>query len=274
MRKVIDSSMLQSDSLRNYLSASRSNFAVLPDYVAIEAYKVDSVGRILERMQVLSRFPQQILVLKGTAKVCCLRGRANGLQSRLIDRQQTAGFTEYCAGLERARGGDHRYQRALLKHATVAKGHADELLAAVPAVADARRDIARAYTEAELRAMRTGAKVPETLKDKFVRNVLILAALMFRDHPSVRERPDFDTLYNRYIFRFALCCHIWLLDWVAGGSMEGSNADRIRNDMIDLSFAAHATYFDGLMTMDDKLRRIHAIARLQLETLLRVPPES
>src|SRR5438105_12681588 len=84
-RKVVDSGMLQSPVLHRYLSASASNYAVLPDFVSIEAYKIGSIDRILERWEVISQFPKQVIVRKGTSKICGLRGRPSGLQRRLID---------------------------------------------------------------------------------------------------------------------------------------------------------------------------------------------
>ena len=33
--------------------------------------------------------------------------------------------------------------------------------------------------------------------------------------------------------------------------------DRLRNDLIDLIFATYATYFDGLMSQDEKAQRIY-----------------
>src|SRR5579862_4544251 len=120
MRKVIDNSMLQSTDLRRYLSASTSNFAVIPDFVAIEAYKVASVDEILRRWEIISHYPRQALVLKCTSIVCGLRGRGRGLQARLIDHKQTAAFETFCAGLRSALEGDVLYQRALLKLATAA----------------------------------------------------------------------------------------------------------------------------------------------------------
>ena len=65
-RKVVDSGVLQSPVLHRYLSASASNYAVLPDFVSIEAYKIGSIDRILERWEVISQFPKQVIVLKGT----------------------------------------------------------------------------------------------------------------------------------------------------------------------------------------------------------------
>jgi hypothetical protein len=259
---VIDSGVLQSSELRRYLSASASNYAVLPDFVSIEAYKVGSIDRILERWEVLSQFPEQVIVLKGTSKVCALRGRLSGLQRRLIDDKQTAGFGEFCAGLKLARAGDVRYRRALMSLGAAARGEIDKLSAVVPAVIASRRALVSGYTEGERRAIRAGKTLPESLKAKFARNVFGLAALVYRGHPSVTASPSsLDDLGNRYIFRYALAVHVWLLDWVVDGCMEGSNADRIRNDFVDLHVAVYATYFDGPMTADEKLSRIYEAAR-------------
>jgi hypothetical protein len=268
-RIVVDSSMLQSEALQTYLSESDTNFVVLPDYVSMEAYKVDSIDRILERMQVVCRSPRQVLILKDTTRVCGLQGGLSEVQAQMIDEQQTAGFPEYCVGLERARGGDRRYQRALLGHAEAAKEHIDSLLSAVPAIAEGRREIAATYSAEDLRIIRTNAVMTEALKTKFVKNVLALSALQFGRHPSVNEThaPDFDELLNRYLFRFSLCSHIWLLEWIAHGSAERSKATRVRNHLVDLTVAAYATYFDELMTADANLALIESTARAQLAAL-------
>jgi hypothetical protein len=261
-RKVIDSGMLQSPELHRYLSASTSNYAVLPDFVSIEAYKIGSIDRILERWEVLSQFPKQVIVLKGTSKICGLRGRPSGLQRRLIDDKQTAGFGAFCAGLKLARAGDVRYGRELMHLGAAAKEEIDKLSAVVPAVLATRRALVSGYTEGERRAIRAGKTPPESLKAKVVRNVFELAAVVYRGHPSVTSIPSsLEDLSNRYIFRYTLAVHVWLLDWVFDGCMDGSNADRIRNDFVDLHVAAYATYFDGPMTADEKLSRIYEAAR-------------
>jgi hypothetical protein len=149
-----------------------------------------------------------------------------------------------------------------MHHGTAAKGEIDKLSAVVPAVIAIRRALVSGYTEGERRAIRAGNPPPESLKAKFVRNVLELAALVYRGHPSVTSSPaNLDDLSNRYIFRYALAVHVWLMDWVVDGCMEGSNADRIRNDFIDLHVATYATYFDGPMTADEKLSHIYEAAR-------------
>lgn len=265
MRKVIDSNRLQSTELRSYLGTSASNYAVLPDYVSMEAYKVGSVERILERWEILSHFPRQVVILKGTAQICGLHGGGKGLQQRLIDHRQTREFPEFCHGLKLARAGDDRYVRALTKLGAAGKEEMEKLLALVPAIIKDRGALVSGYTENERRAIRAGKMPPQSLKEKFVTRVMELASLMFSGHTSVTSAPsDFDDLLNRYIFRFALTVHIWLMEWVVDGCMEGSNLERVRNDFVDLNVATYATYFDGPMTDDSKLRDIYSVSRLLL----------
>jgi hypothetical protein len=133
------------------------------------------------------------------------------------------------------------------------------------ALSEGRRKIMSSYTDGERRTICVGNVLPPSLKEKFVTNILGLAATIYRGHPSVSSSPsDFDDLCNRYIFRLSLNVHIWMMEWIIDGCADGSNVERIRNDLIDLNVATYATYFDGLMTGDAKLFRIHAVARYLL----------
>ena len=79
MRKVVDSNFLRSDQLHKYLSKTTNNCVVLTDYAAMEAYKGDTLASIYRSMEILSQFPKQVIVLKGTQAVCGLRGRRAGV---------------------------------------------------------------------------------------------------------------------------------------------------------------------------------------------------
>ena len=37
--------------------------------------------------------------------------------------------------------------------------------------------------------------------------------------------------------------------------------EKLRNDMVDVNFAAYALYFDGILTNDQKLRAVYERAR-------------
>ncbi|MBP1852850.1 hypothetical protein [Rhizobium halophytocola] len=95
-RKVVDSNAMQSEALRSFLSASTSNYAVLNDYAAMEAYKGDTLISIFRSMNIVCEFPRQIIVLKTTGRICSLAGRARGLQRRMIEERQTRDFPNFC----------------------------------------------------------------------------------------------------------------------------------------------------------------------------------
>jgi hypothetical protein len=89
VRKVVDTNFLQTDALKSYLSASRTNYAVLTEYAVMEAYKQNAVASICTRMETLCQFPAQVIVLKGALLACDLSGRKAASSRGLIDQEQT-----------------------------------------------------------------------------------------------------------------------------------------------------------------------------------------
>jgi hypothetical protein len=61
-----------------------------------------------------------------------------------------------------------------------------------------------------------------------------------------------DHIMRAYLFRYALGLVIYLLWWIRSGSPKLERVDRIRNDLIDLSFVVYGTYYDGFLTADRK----------------------
>jgi hypothetical protein len=260
--------MLQSTQLRDYLTGDSRNFAVLTNDASIEAYKGNTLVSIFKSMEILSGFPDQVIVLKGTQALCALHGAGKGLQKRMIDFGTTRDFSKWCKQLLKAQAGDRRFVPQILKLGRDATDHADRILAAVPDVVAGREEVAGVYTASEIRAIRTGTAVSSELKRKFVHQVLLMAGMLLRDHPKVRDWPhEFDALVDRYLFRFALCSHLWVLDWISEGSDRNRKSERIRNDLVDLQFATCATYFDGLMTNDRKVKRVYQEAKRQLASM-------
>lgn len=44
---------------------------------------------------------------------------------------------------------------------------------------------------------------------------------------------------------------------VAFSAVTGVRPERVRNDMVDMTFVAYATYFDGVMSSDKNVNRIY-----------------
>lgn len=267
MNVVVDSNQLHSDALRKFLSKSDANFAVLTDYAAMEAYKGNALNGIYESMVVLSQFPKQVIVLKSTRTICGLRGRRAGLQRRLIDEVQTLGFPRFIDELRLAQSGDPRFQRSLQSHGVEATAHLDRMLSDAQTTGANIRDIANMYSGAERAAIRLGHRYSSSQIDKIAKDVMYVAGFAFRDHPNANRWPKYSELPNTFIFRAALCTYLLALEYGAYGAGENLSPAKLRNDFVDMNFAAYGTYFDGLLTADAKAKRIHAIARVWLTAL-------
>ena len=65
-------------------------------------------------------------------------------------------------------------------------------------------------------------------------------------------------------FRYSLCSYSLALKWIMDGGYDSISNDKLRNDFIDMVYAAYATFFDGIITKDKKLLEIYQFARWQL----------
>jgi len=267
MRKIIDSNQLQSENLRTYLAKSKSNFAVLTDYAAMEAYKGDTLVSAFKSMEVLCEFPGQVIVLRSTRVACGLSGRLAGLQRRLIDHSQTREFPIYVRSLLAAKRGDTRYVKPLLTHGAEASAHMETMLRDAETTGETIEEIAKLHSKEERAAFRNGDGFPVGMVNKVVKNVMQIAAQLFQNHPNASRWPPYEQLPNTFIFRSSLCMYLLALDWGARGGVRHASPAKLRNDTIDMNFAAYATYFDGLLTADAKTERLHQEARIWLSAL-------
>lgn len=263
MRKIIDSNQIASESLDRFLSASLANQAVLTDYAAMEAYQSAGNG-VFRSFRVLAKYPKQVLILKNTQTVCGLNGRGRGLQKRLIDPRQTREFADYVSGLRKAERGNTRYTEAIAEHRRVAADHLDRMRDDARTTAAVIRDIYAHYTKNERTAIRKGENHPPETIQKIMRQVFELAIQCFSDHPRVDQLPAYSEVANTFIFRYSLCNYLLVLDWISRGGFEEAKPERLANDAVDMIFVAYATYFDGLLTADGKMARLHQEVRLWL----------
>jgi hypothetical protein len=60
MRKVIDTNLLKSEKLREYLS-DPANIAIIPDFVVMETLAGRDPAMICEQFKILTEHPKQVL---------------------------------------------------------------------------------------------------------------------------------------------------------------------------------------------------------------------
>ena len=276
VRKVVDTNQLRDSDLRNYLARSTSNFAVLTDYTMMEAYKGETFSNFFSSMEILIDFPDQVIALKNTGRVCGLSGRRAGLQRRLIDAGPTREFPTFCEDIKAAQTGDLARQAVILEHGQAANEHIDQTLLQVSTgLLKKMEAMAQAtFSKDELRMLRGPAfRLDVTMARKLLTSIFWTACNLLQYRPGRRWLPrDFARFQNTFQLRFALCMHTLILEWLATGGGTETKPSKVRNDMVDVVISAYATYFDGLLSKDAKAMAVYDHAMAILSTVLVSPP--
>ncbi|WP_213772880.1 hypothetical protein [Bradyrhizobium sp. dw_78] len=272
MRKVVDRNYLQSPKLRDYLAASRWNRVVLTDYAAMEAFKGDALTNIVSATEILCEFPRQVIILKSTSIVAQLKGRRCGFTRRMIDRDQTAGFSEWCEHLARAKAGDRALQRQLIANGNEADVHLERMRDDQHHYAENLDAMAKNFSEAELKALRKHEPMSNDILDKIQTHIPEMAAFLFEASPNFAGLPLARELPYTFIFRYALAGYLVALGWMSVGGAKNVKPEKIRNDIVDATYAAYATYFQGLLSFDGKAGEIYRDAKFLTALFLETPP--
>lgn len=267
MKLVIDSNQLQTDRLHEFLAQSPHNVVVLPDFAAMEAYKGDSLKTIFKSMAVLSKFPNQVIILKGSTKVLQLSGRTMGLQRRLIDERQTRNFPEFIRALRQAEAGNSNLQAQIMSLGDFANKHLEKMRGEAISIRGAIEVLGSRYTKEERATLRAREEYTPELIDKLVRTVLEMAGVIFRESPHVKRLPTYAELPNTFIFRVTLSCYLLGLRRFANGGFGELSSKKLRNDFVDMMFVAYGTYFDGLMSSDKNVNYMFSEVSLLLSAL-------
>lgn len=272
MRKVVDSNFLQTDALKAYLSASCTNYAVLTEYAAMEAYKQNAVASICSRMETLCQFPTQVIVLKGALLACSLSGSKAVSPAGLIDQEQTREFPDFCRHLLAAKFGDRDLQGQIDEHSREATAIIDRMLSGAQTLSDGIKLFEKTFTSAELKIFRRRERYTPQLQEKLIDFILRLTGEFASQHPNVPKIRRGPQIRNTFVFRFALCGYVSMLKRIEEGGVGNVKAEKLRNDVIDVNFATFATYFDGLLTDDKRANSIYEHAAFLLREVFPMPP--
>jgi len=257
MRKVVDSNMLRDCDLDRWLRRSRSNIAVLTDYLAMEALKGDAPIGARKSMKILSGFPGQVAILKSTTAICGLAGVSRGLQRRMIDHPQSKGFGQYCKTLFLADNRSTHVDSQLKDLADTATRHFKRVEKSAEAVRSAGVEIAKTFSPADRRVIRAAPTWPTGIHARFVSELVDLSRLLFDSHPSVTRPPSPHEIIHTYLFRSALISLLLVFEYADDGGLPNRATHRLVNDLSDTHFATYATFFDGLITKDERQLRLY-----------------
>lgn len=268
---LIDSNMIENPELGYFLARRPDNFAILAIEVWFEMYKQRSVGALRRGLEIVARYPDQILGIRPTGEILRLDPVAPGLVDRMIDRSAGRAIEEMLLALgngedlaDTERQLRSKWDRAVLDNDGMLDGAAD-VLASLPEMqcqlfSMAEVGIIRRNEQYTFEMFGTVFGAAEQLCEAFCEAL----GMAHVDHGPAKTA----TLQ----FRIALGIVIYLLWWISKGSQSRKKLEATRNDILDLFLAAQATYFDGFFTCDAKASWIHANLEKAIEAYNRARP--
>lgn len=264
VRKVVDTNYLKNPDLVSYLEESLDNLAVLTDYNGIEAYKESTGLNLYESMEIVSQYPKQIIILTSTIIACGkIPSKKAGLEW-LIDNEQTTQFAEFCNDLKRSQKGELDISDFLTESRFEAQHQmrrvqegTERLLVGMNKM---RERFELQFSPNEIKELRVTKIWSQDIIDWVWINAKEMTVHSFETHPSTYRIPRKDERVRTFHFRNCLCALSFLINWIIQGSPQGLNQERLRNDIVDINFAAFATFFDGLLTSDKRLKNTYASA--------------
>jgi len=267
MDVVVDTNSIHIPEVGEFLRSSSKNRVILTDYVMLELYKSGSATDLNSSLKVVAQHPRQILIIKGIAIVCGLKGVRKGLRRRFVDTRATSNFAKYCNSVQRAAKGSVVDLDSLNPHFLTACETVDKMRQNCFDTADLYEKLSRLYTKTELKSLRQRGKIPGSALQKLIDSVFEISWKSFEMHPNVSSIPEGEEILNTFIFQASLFHHLHLLNWMRNGSPESVNLEKISNDRIDILIAAYATFFDLLFTNDKRLNSLYNEGFVVIEKL-------
>jgi hypothetical protein len=257
MKKIVDINFFEDQKLEKFLRTSGSNFAVITSISSTEALGRDDPKKVLNTLNILCKYPKQIIFLRHSKEVLFLNPTLKKIQSRMIDEAGTKAFLKFAKKFGYYQKHPEAMQSIIEQQQISAKAFREKALKEADKVNAAIGTLSGVFSSNELIAIRRGDSLTGPIVEKIIDGIFQFARSFYGLRQDGKELPDYEGIKTTYQFRCATCFFLLALRRISEGHSALTKTDKILNDMIDTSYAAFATYFDGLLTNDKKLEELY-----------------
>ena len=265
---IVDANQLRLRKLTTFLSESENNKIAFTDFACMETLKGNPTINAYLSLRAPAEFSTQVIILKNTRAIIqetC--NDSNSLPENLIDKQQTENFRTFYSQIQKASNGNEILKEELLKLGHDATKYIEGMKKDAQSFIDATKQFKTAFSDSDLKILRKGDIYPKDLIDRIVKDILQLTVLLITTHPDNLSLPDWPSVNKHYVFRYSICGYLLRLKWLSDGGIEQYPVEKMRNDLVDVTYAAHATYFDGLLSDDGKVNEIYIQAKHLIDNI-------
>jgi hypothetical protein len=265
MRVVIDSNALRTEELESWLAASGNHKAVLIDYAWMEIYKGNERVGLLESLKVLKKFPDQVLLLKGTKQISAMHAAAPGYANAMVQSKSKAAFSKTVAELDGVETADANAMAAIIDHGQVAKRHFQKIKNETYHFANYLSASEAVFGHGSTAQMRGKNPLSSEFVARFFDVVDGMYSRFLAKHPH-RPKPSRGRhRFDHFTWRLALAYSLVTKRFIRHGSTLPAKNERKINEFTDAVFATYGTYFNGVMTSDTNLFNLY----MEMEVILR-----
>jgi hypothetical protein len=256
--KVIDQNYLREPNDKLHAFLSKGNYVVLTDYTCMEAYKGTSVVNLKRSCDIISKYPNQVLVLKNTLKIIKLSQHGTKcLRKRMIDSNQTRAFAKFFEQLYYRTTSEFSLQSmSIALKGVVANTFFVNNISSAKSVLAAIDLYKESFSQAQLKQLRNGV-YDDALIDAIIKNIMTAAAMLMRKCGFFIS--ELAKAKDNYLFRYSAAGFILVIKWLSEGGYQSIHATNFQNDMIDIICVAYGTYFDGVLSNDKKINEIYDV---------------
>lgn len=267
MKLVIDPGALSRPQhaarVREHLAASAENQVIFTDFALQEAFNGANPTGLKRTFSAVKGFPSQIVCLKKTGEISRLPPKSDGLHVRFADELESNRLRTY---LHDVYTGAEGIQERVAVASTQAARRFTGLMPAVEIVRENMMQMLAGINKEDLQRLRKQDQMSTHLADAVVVGVCRDTVLHFRQSGFEALPEPRDVIYS-FQLRFILANYVLGLFWGVAGGLQQADPKKVRNDVTDTTYAAYATFYDGLVTNDNKLNGIHRNTRKLLRDL-------
>lgn len=260
MKKIIDVNYLRepNNDLHDYLI--HHNFVVLTDYAQMEALKGNSLYNLRRSIEIISKYPDQVLFLKETSKIMFDNGKCKGFSRRIIDEKMVEYFPIFCKKI---------YDENIQQQNTIQSKYFNYKTGQVQKIFEYKKIYSnmifesiqmhiKELTDIELKEIRSAKPIEEIIIKIMLEKVFMCTALLMKKINSWVN--DYSKMRNTLCFRLSLSIFVLIVKWIREGGYLTISEEKKQHDIIDMFYSSYATYFDGVLSFDKKVNEVYRIS--------------
>lgn len=263
--RLADTNALRSPAIIDHLESARGAHIALTQLTLRETFKRNALSTATASFERLRKHANRVLVLKDPT--AARRVSSNYGARMMISRSETKGFRTFLHDLfdpdvrEHVAAYCNRWQSEATDYfseLTERSEHLDRLFRAI---------WSKRFTPDERVELRLRRAFSTSTQRKLLDMLAEASAPLFADEASsgLKMPNNLHEALDTYGFRYSLCMVLLYGRWAMDVGGERKPA-RILNDVVDMQIAAHATYFNGIITSDEKMLSIFYEARWLLRS--------